>query len=60
MECPGRQSENVQAMPVAYHSEVSNIDSTSRSGARLDVGMAGGGLGVGGLGGSKTRGVASR
>jgi hypothetical protein len=55
VECPKCQSENVQAMPVAYHAGVSNIDTTSKSGPRLGVGLAGGGLGVGVLGGGRTK-----
>lgn len=55
MECSKCQSEDVQAVPVAYHSGVTNIDTTSKSGARLGAGIVGGGLGVGVLGGGKTK-----
>lgn len=59
MECPVCQSQNVQATPVAYHAGVTNIATTSKHGARLGVGLASGGLGVGVLGGgkSKTKGI---
>ncbi|MDA8332731.1 MAG: hypothetical protein M0027_16295 [Candidatus Dormibacteraeota bacterium] len=55
MECPTCHSDDTQAVPVAYHAGVSNIETTSHSGAKLGVGLVGGQLGVGVLGGGRTK-----
>lgn len=55
MECPHCQSTDVQLVSVAYHSGVDTVETTSKHGARLGVGMAAGQIGVGILGGGKTK-----
>ena len=55
LECPNCQSDNIQAVSVAYHAGVTNINTRSKHSAHLGIGLAGGGLGVGVLSGGKTR-----